>query len=66
MTQKWSDVRRRHTSAVEREIGRKVAAKGMTLKRRAYRALVSLLDAPPRPNARLRKSLETPAPWEKE
>lgn len=31
---------------------------------RAYSAFVTLLDAPPRPNERLRKSLQTPAPWE--
>ncbi len=31
---------------------------------KAYAAFVSLLDAPPNPNARLRKSLQTPAVWE--
>ena len=31
---------------------------------KAYRAFVTRLDAPPRPNRRLRKSLQTPAPWE--
>ena len=34
------------------------------LEGKAYKAFVALLDAPPRPNARLRKSLQTPAPWE--
>ena len=31
---------------------------------KAYRAFVARLDAPPKPNRRLRKSLQTPAPWE--
>jgi uncharacterized protein (DUF1778 family) len=31
---------------------------------KAYAAFVALLDAPPRPNERLRKSLRTPAVWE--
>ena len=31
---------------------------------KAYRAFLARLDAPPRPNRRLRKSLQTPAPWE--
>jgi uncharacterized protein (DUF1778 family) len=31
---------------------------------KAYKAFVAVLDAPPQPNARLRKSLQTPAPWE--
>lgn len=30
----------------------------------AYRQFVTLLDAPPRPNPRLLKSLQTPAVWE--
>jgi len=32
---------------------------------KAYTAFVALLDAPPRPNDRLRRSLQTAAPWEK-
>jgi uncharacterized protein (DUF1778 family) len=32
---------------------------------KAYAAFVALLDAPPQPNARLRRSLQTAAPWEK-
>jgi len=32
---------------------------------KAYAEFVARLDAPPRPNARLRRSLRTPAPWEK-
>ena len=32
---------------------------------KAYAAFVALLDAPPKPNERLRKSLQTPAPWER-
>jgi len=31
----------------------------------AYREFVARLDAPPRPNARLRRSLRTPAPRDK-
>jgi uncharacterized protein (DUF1778 family) len=31
---------------------------------KAYSAFVARLDAPPKPNKRLRKSLQTPAPWE--
>ncbi len=29
-----------------------------------YAAFVARLDAPPAPNARLRRSMKTPAPWE--
>jgi uncharacterized protein (DUF1778 family) len=32
---------------------------------KAYAAFVALLDAPPQPNERLRKSLQTPASWDK-
>jgi uncharacterized protein (DUF1778 family) len=32
---------------------------------KAYAAFVAKLDAPPSPNERLRRTLETPAPWEK-
>lgn len=32
---------------------------------KTYAAFVARLDAPPRPNARLRRTLQTPAPWEK-
>lgn len=32
---------------------------------KAYAEFVKRLDAPPRPNARLSRSLQTPAPWEK-
>jgi uncharacterized protein (DUF1778 family) len=35
-----------------------------TLNPKAYAEFLVLLDAPPRPNRRLRKSLHTPAPWE--
>ena len=34
------------------------------LNNKAYGAFVALLDAPPGPNDRLRRSLQTPAPWE--
>ncbi len=30
-----------------------------------YARFLALLDQPPRPNASLRKTLQTPAPWEK-
>ncbi len=30
----------------------------------AYAEFLALLDAPPQPNERLRKALQTPAPWE--
>ncbi|MGH7813197.1 MAG: DUF1778 domain-containing protein [Candidatus Binataceae bacterium] len=33
--------------------------------RKAYGEFLALLDAPPRPNARLRRSMRTRAPWEK-
>jgi GNAT superfamily N-acetyltransferase len=32
---------------------------------KGYAAFLARLDAPPRPNVRLRHSLQTPAPWEK-
>jgi uncharacterized protein (DUF1778 family) len=32
---------------------------------KAHAAFVALLDAPPQPSERLRKTLQTPAPWEK-
>jgi uncharacterized protein (DUF1778 family) len=32
---------------------------------RAYAAFVARLDMPPQPNERLRKTLRTPAPWDK-
>ena len=32
---------------------------------KAYADFLARLDAPPRPNARLRRSLQTQAPWEK-
>jgi len=31
----------------------------------AYAAFVARLDMPPQPNERLRKTLQTPAPWDK-
>jgi uncharacterized protein (DUF1778 family) len=36
-----------------------------TLNAKAYAQFVERLDAPPRPNDRLRSSLRTTAPWEK-
>ena len=32
---------------------------------KAYAEFLERLDAPPQPNERLRRSLQTPAPWEK-
>jgi uncharacterized protein (DUF1778 family) len=32
---------------------------------KAYARFLARLDAPPQPNARLRRTLQTPAPWEK-
>jgi hypothetical protein len=34
--------------------------------RRDYDRFVALLDAPPQPNERLRKLMQTPAPWEQQ
>lgn len=34
--------------------------------RRAYAEFLKLLDAPPRPNARLRRTMKAQAPWERE
>lgn len=31
----------------------------------AYAAFLARLDLPPQPNERLRKTMQTPAPWEK-
>lgn len=36
----------------------------ITLNPKAFSEFLARLDAPPRPNTRLRKSLQTPAPWE--
>ena len=35
-----------------------------TVSPQAYRQFLARLDAPPRPNKRLLKSMRTPAPWE--
>ena len=32
---------------------------------KAYTEFLARLDAPPQPNARLRRALKTPSPWEK-
>jgi uncharacterized protein (DUF1778 family) len=37
----------------------------LTVNPEAYAEFVTRLDAPPHPNARLRRSLRTTAPWEK-
>jgi uncharacterized protein (DUF1778 family) len=34
------------------------------LSSKSYAEFLARLDAPPRPNTRLRRSLQTPAPWE--
>jgi uncharacterized protein (DUF1778 family) len=36
-----------------------------TVDPKAYAEFLARLDAPPRPNARLRRSLQTAAPWDK-
>jgi uncharacterized protein (DUF1778 family) len=36
----------------------------LALNSKAYAAFIALLDAPPKPNDRLRKSLQTKAVWE--
>jgi uncharacterized protein (DUF1778 family) len=36
-----------------------------TLSPKAYADFLARLDAPPQPNERLRRSLKTPAPWER-
>jgi uncharacterized protein (DUF1778 family) len=36
----------------------------VTVSPKAFRQFLARLDAPPRPNKRLLKSLQTPAPWE--
>jgi uncharacterized protein (DUF1778 family) len=35
-----------------------------TVSRKAYRQFLALLDAPPRPNKRLLKTMQTRAPWD--
>jgi uncharacterized protein (DUF1778 family) len=35
-----------------------------TVSPKAYRQFLARLDTPPRPNKRLLKSMQTPAPWE--
>ncbi len=35
-----------------------------TVSSKAYRQFLARLDAPPKPNKRLRKSMQAPAPWE--
>ena len=35
-----------------------------TVSPKAYRLFLARLDAPPKPNKRLLKSMQTPAPWE--
>jgi uncharacterized protein (DUF1778 family) len=36
----------------------------LTVSQEAYEKWLALLDAPPQPNERLRRALQTPAPWE--
>jgi uncharacterized protein (DUF1778 family) len=36
----------------------------LTVSPKAYADFLARLDAPPRPNARLRKTIKTPAPWD--
>ena len=37
----------------------------LTVTPQAYAAFLKRLDAPARPNERLRKTMQTPAPWDK-
>lgn len=37
-----------------------------TVSPEVYAEFITLLDAPPQPNERLRKTMQTPAPWDKE
>ena len=36
----------------------------LTVSPKVYRQFLARLDAPPKPNKRLLKSMQTPAPWE--
>jgi uncharacterized protein (DUF1778 family) len=36
----------------------------ITIDPKSYASFLALLDAPPKPNARLRKALQTPAVWD--
>jgi uncharacterized protein (DUF1778 family) len=36
----------------------------LAVSREAYAAFLKKLDEPPQPNARLRRAMQTPAPWE--
>jgi uncharacterized protein (DUF1778 family) len=38
----------------------------LALSSKAYAEFVARLDAPPKPNARLRRTMTTPAPWQQE
>ena len=38
----------------------------LTVSPEAYAEFVARLDAPPQPNERLRRTMQTPAPWERE
>ena len=37
----------------------------LTVSPEAYAEFVARLDAPPQPNERLRRTMQTPAPWER-
>lgn len=37
----------------------------LTVSPEAYQAFLTRLDAPPKPNERLRATMQTPAPWER-
>jgi uncharacterized protein (DUF1778 family) len=49
-------------AAEEALLDRKV----LTVSPEAYAEFVARLDAPPQPNERLRRTMQTPAPWERE
>lgn len=46
-------------------IDRAAEARRIVASREAYAELLTRLDQPPQPNERLRKTMQTPAPWDK-
>jgi len=47
------------------ELGGQIDSKIIALNSEVYAELLAQLDSPPRPNARLLRSLTTTAPWER-
>jgi uncharacterized protein (DUF1778 family) len=46
-------------------IDRAAKVRSIVTSREAYAEFLTRLDQPPQPNERLRKTMQTPAPWEK-